>query len=165
MLRLRGIASTLLASLVLLPGCKNGSEGTAAAHDGGTLAPNPVPHRITKDMCAGWTAHGVQVTLDDWKAAANRCPMDVQKQLADRLDGQRPSIDAAALQVCSKHLGEMYVPGDASCYMAATTAKGLADCKFSALTNPGDTDIASEIDHLRARCEAPQPGGSSAPML
>jgi hypothetical protein len=147
--------------LAAIPACK--SKGQDTAPEGGPLADNPVPHLITKDQCSTWSAHGVEVVFNDWKAAANACPLDAQKQLADRLDGQRPSVEQAALSVCTSHLGQMYVPGDASCYMAAGTAKALLDCKFAPLTNPGDSDIVGEIGRLRANCMTGRPPTAPPP--
>ena len=73
------------------------------------------------------------------------------------------TFDQGALNLCLTHLGQMYVPGDASCYMAATTARALADCKFTPLIDPGDTDVAGEIARMRANCASGRPIGMPAP--
>jgi hypothetical protein len=159
---LRGLAAVAVLSLLPVLACKSTASDTSVPEGGGVSA-NPVPHRITRDLCTSWAAHGVETTLSDWKAAAGACPADVQKQLAERLDGQRVSIDQGALTLCLSHLGQSYVPGDASCYMAAPTARGLAACKFSPLSNPDDTDVAAEIDRMRANCASGRPMGTPAP--
>jgi len=162
----RGPCAVVLVSLALVPACKSKD---ASARDAGPLAGNPVPHLITKDQCTTWSGHGVEVIFNDWKSAASACPPGAQKDLSDKLDGQRPSVERAAMDLCSGHLGQMYVPGDATCYMAAGTAKDLLDCKFAPLTNPGDSDIVAEIGRTRANCvtgrppTAPRP--STSPML
>jgi len=164
---LRGLVAVL--SLLLIPACKSTSSDSAAP-EGGGVAANPVPHLITRDLCTRWAGHGVEITLGDWKASASACPADVQKQLGERLDGQRVSIDQGALTLCLSHLGQSYVPGDASCYLAATTARALASCRFSPLVNPDDNDVAAEIDRMRANCASgrpmrmPAPSSKSTPM-
>jgi hypothetical protein len=159
---LRGLAAVAVLSLLPVLACKSAASD-ASGPEGGSVSANPVPHRITRDLCTSWATHGVEATLGDWKASASACPADVQKQLAERLDGQRVSIDQGALTLCLSHLGQAYVPGDASCYMAATTARALAACKFSPLVNPDDTDVAAEIDRMRANCASGRPMGTPAP--
>ena len=125
------------------------------------------PHHYGRGLSR---THVAGPLFNDWKSAASACPPEAQKDLSDKLDGERPSVERAAMDLCSGHLGQMYVPGDATCYMAARTAKDLLDCKFAPLTNAGDTDIVAEIGRTRANCvtgrppTAPRPS-STSPML
>ncbi len=160
-LRRRIALAAALASIPAGLACKTPPEaagGTDAAPSIPVDYPNARP-RITKDDCTRWASHGVDVVVTDWKAAASGCPASVRDPLVARLDGQRVSIENGALMVCTNHVGEAYVPREARCYLEATTARGLADCHFSPMTNPSDSNLPAELDRLRASCAAP--GASS----
>jgi hypothetical protein len=164
----RRVSTLVLLSLVVLCACRSKVVELGATDDGGsgTSAPSSTPQtrqRITKDDCTKWAAHGVEATLADWKAATSRCSDDTKKTFADKIEGQRPTLESAAFTLCANKVGEPYDPGAAHCYMAGRTARALADCHFAPLTSPGDTDIAAEIERLRASCATP-PAGSSTPM-
>jgi hypothetical protein len=165
---LRAFAAVAALSLVALPACKSRVAEPSAADEAGWTPTSGTPEakrRVSKEDCAKWAPHGVEATYADWKAAGAGCTPEARKALADKIDGERVSVDAAALALCSKHLGEEYAPADARCYLAARTARALADCRFSPLTNPGDTDIAAEIERMRATCAGAPPPPRPAPTL
>jgi hypothetical protein len=118
------------------------------------------------DDCQKWAGHAVRVIVDDWMDAASKCPPSVRDPIVGKIDGQRTVMNKAAVDVCSKHIGESLPAEGAPCYMAATTAKGLADCKLAPMTNPADIDLPAQLAALRANCaqmpKAP-PGLSSRP--
>jgi hypothetical protein len=158
------IRGPLLVVLLAAVGCKDGPPDPAATDAGGwSAAPSGrESKKVGKDDCAAWAAHGVDVVLADWKAAATDCPADARKALTEKLDGQTVTIRGSAVEVCSRHLGEAYAPADASCYLRARTARALADCRFAPMTNPGDSDIVGEIERLRTRCAQAKDGGGRA---
>ncbi len=164
---LRRVAIPVLSlSIVVGSGCKDGSP-PAAAGDGGVSASSasagPRPGtEIEIDDCEKWATHALDVIITDWKDAASRCPPEVQTTVGTRLDGQRPTVHRAALDVCSKHIGEYYPEADGRCFMKASTAKALADCHFAPMTNPGDSDIAGEIERMRAMCAQAPPAAGAA---
>ena len=161
---LRGLAAVVALSLAVLPACKDRVAEPAAADDGGWTPTSGTPEakrRVSKDDCAKWAPHGVEATYADSKAAGAGCTPEARKALADKIDGERPSVDAAALALCSKHLGEEYAPADARCYLAARTARALADCKFSPSHQPRRhrhrRRDRSHADDLRRRAPRPAP--------
>jgi hypothetical protein len=107
---------------------------------------------VAVDDCKQWSAHAVDVILREWKSAASQCPEAAQTALAAKLDGERPSIERGANDVCSRHLGEAYVTKDGLCYAAATTVDGLTACKLAPMTNPDDSDLKGALDSIRHTC-------------
>jgi hypothetical protein len=150
----------VVAALVLLlfAACnRSPSEPAGGSDAGGATTPGSGTaaagaKRITKESCTTWSAHGVEVVIADWKDAASQCAPQVRESLAAKLEGQRVSIQGGAFEVCSRHVGQGYAPEEAQCYLRANTVKGLADCGFSAMTNPDDTDLSAELDRIRSSC-------------
>lgn len=147
----------LLGSALLL--------GTCALATGACKRKPPEPTAtvtVGTSECDKWAAHGVGVIVGDWKDAASKCGPNVEQPIASKVDGQRSDIRKALVEVCTKHVGETVPAEGASCYMAATTVKDMAGCRFATMVNPADADLPNQLAQLRATC-AKQAGAGAAP--
>jgi hypothetical protein len=152
---MRAMPRRLLAAALLL------FTATAAACDSSS-SPQPSPSasasakaetkRITQDDCGRWADHGTSVVIDDFTAAASRCPDDVRATVDKQFGGNRSQIRAGAYTGCVQHVGESYSTKDSSCFMTATNAREMVGCKFAPMTNKDDSDWPSMIETIRTRC-------------
>jgi hypothetical protein len=119
--------------------------------------------KISKQDCERWSEHGVGVLLADVKEAAKACPAEQRDQLSFQFDGQRATLKQAALEVCTKHVGEDYVVKDGRCWALGKTARDLAACKFAPMTAEGDNDLGAAVASVRASCAKAATGQAVKP--
>jgi hypothetical protein len=113
--------------------------------------------------CQTWASHAVDVLVSDWRDAASKCSVNIREPVVTRIQGQRATAFKAAVAACGKHVGESVPEEGPRCYMAATTVKGLLDCRLAPMANPDDEELPAQIAQLRANCAQQPPPASSAP--
>lgn len=157
----------LALPLVAPCACKSGDAakdaGPASASSAASSADPAAKRRVTPKDCDAWADHGSSVFVSSILGASAACPPEAREAIRKKFQDDIVSIRTGANAVCSSHLNELYSAGDAACFMNATDALALRDCKFAPMTSPGDTDVGTIINSMRTKCAITAPPGMAPP--
>jgi hypothetical protein len=166
----RGWAHAMLAVALLAPcACKSSSATPDAGPSSGDPSASPPPEdpktrkRITAKDCQTWAEHGSSVVVSSIVGAAAGCPPDARDAIRKKFEQDIVSIRSGANSLCTNHMDEQYSAGEAACFMSATDAIALRDCKFAPMTNPQDSDWGAIINTMKMKCAITAPPGAAPP--
>src|SRR4051812_2574776 len=67
---------------------------------------------VTKADCTKWADHGTGVVVGGFKEAAAACPPSQRDTIVSKFENDREALHMGALEICTKHLGELYLVKD-----------------------------------------------------